>query len=265
MRRFRDSASAVNLIWLDSVDSTNDWADRLMAAALEADETSLPDTVLAARTQSGGRGRGENTWISPPGGLYATWFAWIPVDALQVLPLAVAVACAEAVEARLEGVSVGLKWPNDLVVGGRKLGGILAHSRGVGDAVWVRVGFGINVGVTPVLASGDPVRPVSLADLGWQGDVEQAARVLVNDFVRRVRPALAEPARTRERWQARLVHRPGERMLVRLESTVIDCRFVGLTPEGHLEVEVDGRVERIAAGELLPRSEEVGGGHAPGA
>ncbi|HPS78898.1 MAG TPA: biotin--[acetyl-CoA-carboxylase] ligase [Thermoanaerobaculaceae bacterium] len=262
---FRDSASAVNLIWLDAVDSTNDWADRLIAAALEADETSLPDTVLVATTQSGGRGRGANRWVSPPGGLYATWFAWIPVETLQVLPLAVAVACAEAVEALLSGVSVGLKWPNDLVVGGRKLGGILAQARGAGDAVWVRVGFGINVAVTPVLASGDPVRPVSLAELGWKGDVEQAARALVNAFVRHVRPALTDPERTRERWQARLVHRPGERMRVRLETAVVDCRFVGLTPEGHLEVEVDGRLERIVAGELVPRSEDDGGDHAPDA
>lgn len=265
MPRTWTPALDVNLIWLDSVDSTNDWADRLMAAALEADETSLPDTVLVAGSQTGGHGRGENVWVSPPGGLYATWLAWIPVASLPGLPLAVGVACAEALETLVDGLTVGLKWPNDLVVGGRKLGGMLCHARGADERVWVRVGFGINVAVTPSLASGDPVRPVALAELGWVGDVEQAGRVLVHDFVRRVRLALADPVQTRERWQARLVHRAGDRMQLRVEGTVLEGRFVGFTPEGHLEVEVDGRVERIASGELVSRPNDEGGEHAAGA
>jgi BirA family biotin operon repressor/biotin-[acetyl-CoA-carboxylase] ligase len=265
MPRAWDFAPTLNLIWLDSVDSTNDWADRLMAAALESDETSLPDTVLVAGSQTGGHGRGDNAWVSPPGGLYATWLAWIPVESLPCLPLAVGVACAEAVEALLAGVTVGLKWPNDLVVGGRKLGGMLCHARGSDDRVWVRVGFGINIATTPVLAAGDPVRPVALAELGWVGDVEQTARILVQEFVRRVRVALADPLRAREQWQARLVHRPGELMRVKVGGAALEGRFVGLTPEGHLEVEVDGRVERIASGELVSRPEAEGGEHAAGA
>jgi BirA family transcriptional regulator, biotin operon repressor / biotin---[acetyl-CoA-carboxylase] ligase len=265
MPRTWDFAPTLNLIWLDSVDSTNDWGDRLMVAALESDETSLPDTVLVAGSQSGGHGRGENAWVSPPGGLYATWLAWIPVESLPCLPLAVGVACAEAVEALLDGLNVGLKWPNDLVVNGGKLGGSLCHARGSDDRVWVRVGIGVNIAVTPVLAAGDPVRPVALAGLGWVGDVEQTARVLVHEFVRRVRLALADPVRTRERWQARMVHRAGERMQVRVEGAVLDGRFVGFTPEGHLEVEIDGRVERIASGELVSRPKDEGGEHAAGA
>lgn len=265
MPRTWDFAPTLNLIRLDSVDSTNDWADRLMAAALEADETSLPDTVLVAGSQSCGHGRGQNAWVSPPGGLYATWLAWIPVASLPGLPLAVGVACAEAVEALVDGVTVGLKWPNDLVVGGRKLGGMLCHARGSDDRVWVRVGFGINIAATPVLAGGDPVRPVALVDLGWVGEVEPTVRALVHEFVRRVRVALADPEQTRERWQARLVHRPGDRMRVKVEDSVLEGRFVAFTPEGHLEIDVDGRVERVAAGELGPCPENEGGEHAAGA
>jgi biotin-(acetyl-CoA carboxylase) ligase len=95
--------------------------------------------------------------------------------------------------------------------------------------------------------------------------VEQTVRVLVNEFVRRVRVALADPVQTRELWQARLVHRPGEVMRVRVEGAVIEGRFVGFTPEGYLEVEVDGCVKRIASGEVVPRPDDEGGEHAPGA
>ena len=72
-----------------------------------------------------------------------------------MLPLAVGVSLAEAVEELVPTACVGLKWPNDLVVGGRKLGGVLCASRSNGEAAWVPVGFGINVGADPVLPPDD--------------------------------------------------------------------------------------------------------------
>lgn len=255
MRRLVEQAPPANVIWLDAVDSTNDWADRIMAAALEDDDPRVPPTVLVAAAQAAGHGRGSNSWVSPPGGLYATWLAWLPVEALPGLPLAVGVACAEAVEALVPGLAVGLKWPNDLVVGGRKLGGMLCHARGGGEQCWVRVGVGINVACAPELAPGDPVRPTSLAGHGWDGQLGPAIWALVGSFLSRVDEALAAPARTRELWQSRLVHRPGDAMQVRVDDAVVEGRFAGLSAEGHLLLEVGGRIERVAAGELLARIE----------
>lgn len=255
MRRLLDEAPQANLVWLDSVDSTNDWADRLMAAACEDDDAPLPDTVLVAGAQAAGHGRGSNSWVSPAGGLYATWLAWLPVEVLPSLPLAVGVACAEAAEALLPGLEVGLKWPNDLVVDGEKLGGMLCHVRGGGERCWVRVGVGVNVACTPELAPGDPVRPTSLAAHGWEGQLAPAIWALVGSVLRRVGEALAEPVRTRELWQSRLVHGLGDTMRVRVEDGVVEGRFAGLSAEGHLLLEVGDRVERIASGELLARIE----------
>jgi BirA family biotin operon repressor/biotin-[acetyl-CoA-carboxylase] ligase len=239
------------MVWLDAVDSTNDLAERLLSAALEDDEPSLPDTLFVAGTQLSGHGRGFHTWVSPPGGLYATWLAELGAESLPGLPLAVGVACAEAAESLLPERVVGLKWPNDLLIDGRKLGGVLCHARGSGERVWVRVGVGINIAVTPVLDSDDPVQPTSLHDLGWSGDVGAAIQVLATQFLLRVREALADPVRTRGRWQIRLVHRPGDAIRLRLDDGVIEGRFVALSPEGHLLLDVDGEVRSIASGELL--------------
>ena len=64
------------------VDSTNDWADRMMAPFVEDDDDDrCPDTVLVARQPERRATAGaSNAWVSPPGGLYATWLAWIPVE-----------------------------------------------------------------------------------------------------------------------------------------------------------------------------------------
>lgn len=251
MWRWTERAPAANIVWLDTVDSTNDLAERLMTAAIEDDDAPLSDTLLVASTQCAGHGRGNHVWVSPPGGLYATWLAMLDAEVLPGLPLAVGVACAEAVEAALPEVLVGLKWPNDLMVGGRKLGGVLCHARGSGERVWVRVGVGVNVAVTPVLAPDDPVCPTSLQELGWSGDLGAAIQLLAIQFLARLREALADPVRTRGRWQIRLVHRPGDTIRMRLDDGVIEGRFVALSPEGHLLVDVDGEVRSIASGELL--------------
>ncbi|HPC82037.1 MAG TPA: biotin--[acetyl-CoA-carboxylase] ligase [Thermoanaerobaculaceae bacterium] len=255
MRRLVEPAPFANIIWLDAVDSTNDWADRIMSAVTAEDGPDLPPTVLMAGWQAAGHGSGGKSWVSPAGGLYVTWLAWLPVEALAVLPLAVGVAAATAAEALVPGLSVGLKWPNDLVVDGRKLGGMLCHARSGGDRCWVRAGLGINVACTPELAPGDPVCPTSLAEHGWGGQLGPAIWALVERFLRQLEAGLEEPGRAREQWQARLVHRLGDTMRVRIDTRIVEGRFAGLSPEGHLLLEVGGRVERVAAGELVVRLE----------
>lgn len=125
--------------WYDSVSSTNDLA--LRAAERGAAEW----TVIAAEHQSAGRGRLGRTWVSPAGsGLYVS-VVLRPADAVAPLvTIAAGVALAEGIRAAT-GLIAGVKWPNDLLVSGRKLAGILAE-RGAGpQGAHVVLGFGINV------------------------------------------------------------------------------------------------------------------------
>lgn len=111
-------------------------------------------TVVVAREQSGGRGSRGRSWASPAGGLWMSLLSR-PRDepALELLSLRVGLELAVALEALLPGLQVGLKWPNDLLLGDRKLGGVLCEARWqAGLPSWVVIGIGLNV-ANPVPAS----------------------------------------------------------------------------------------------------------------
>jgi len=128
--------------------STNDLAARLAQAG--APEGS----AVAADTQTAGRGRLGRSWISPPGaGLYVSFVlrpasvGFVPPAGVHLVTLATGVALAEALRL-VSGLPVEIKWPNDLLVGRRKLGGILAEAVDLGSpSGYVVIGFGLNLGV----------------------------------------------------------------------------------------------------------------------
>jgi BirA family biotin operon repressor/biotin-[acetyl-CoA-carboxylase] ligase len=133
---------ALRLHVFDEVDSTNR-VGRVQAAA-----GAVHGTVIVADRQSAGVGRGSRSWHSPAGlGLWATIIlhSSLPARALGLLPLAVGVGTAAALEVG-GPLRIGLKWPNDLLTGGRKLGGILVESSLRTDRLaWAVAGIGINV------------------------------------------------------------------------------------------------------------------------
>lgn len=117
--------------------------------ALEAARSGAPHgSVYFADEQLAGRGRGEHAWDSAAGeGLYASMLLRAPIPAvrLPLLPLAAGLAAAEAIRA-VAGLAVDLRWPNDLLIAPRKVGGILVESKiSSGAAEFTVVGIGINV------------------------------------------------------------------------------------------------------------------------
>jgi BirA family transcriptional regulator, biotin operon repressor / biotin---[acetyl-CoA-carboxylase] ligase len=123
-----------------SVSSTLDVAHGIAAEAPSG-------TLILADEQTSGRGRHGRRWTSPAGaGLWLTIIER-PTDAraLDVLALRCGLYAAEALDA-LAAESIGVKWPNDLYVGGRKLAGVLIETRWRGTSPeWVAIGFGLNV------------------------------------------------------------------------------------------------------------------------
>ena len=125
-----------------ATDSTN--SDALKAARSAAPHGS----VYFADEQRAGRGRGDHAWHSAAGeGLYVSLLLrpLIPALRLALLPLAAGLAAADAIRA-VAGLAVDLRWPNDLLIGPRKAGGILVESKiSVGAVDFAVVGIGINV------------------------------------------------------------------------------------------------------------------------
>lgn len=127
--------------WLDRASSSNDiaWAWALEGAPHGA--------LVAVGAQEQGRGRQGRRWSSPAGGnLYASLVLHPsrPLADMAAFALAAGLACAEALEALAPGHTVRLKWPNDLLLDGRKLGGLLLESR-LAPAPLVVLGLGINL------------------------------------------------------------------------------------------------------------------------
>jgi BirA family biotin operon repressor/biotin-[acetyl-CoA-carboxylase] ligase len=128
------------ILFSKNVDSTNDWAKQL--ANYGAEE----GTVAVAETQSCGRGRLARDWISPVGGL---WFSIVlrpktsAADAAKLV-FVVSLAVAKVLD-KTHGLKTETKWPNDVLVGGRKVCGILAEMKTAGNVVdFVVVGIGVN-------------------------------------------------------------------------------------------------------------------------
>ena len=115
-----------NLVVLRRVGSTNDCARRFVEA-IWSKGAELPRLAILAGEQTAGRGRQGRSWVSDRGlGLYAT-VVWFPrTEHLQTLPLLVGVGLTRGL--RSLGCEAGLKWPNDLLDRGRKIGGILVSA-----------------------------------------------------------------------------------------------------------------------------------------
>lgn len=135
---------AYRLVALDKVGSTMDEARRLAEAGAE------DGTLVWAREQTSGRGRRGRSWEAPPGNLYITLVLRPQCTAAQAaqLSFAAVVALGDAVGSVAPPmVEIAFKWPNDLLVNGRKLAGILLETRGgVGEEPeWVILGLGANI------------------------------------------------------------------------------------------------------------------------
>jgi len=127
-------------IELEACGSTNDEAARLARAGAKH------GTVVIAERQKSGRGRDGRPWESPLGGLYMSAVLRPPMPVVDVPPLTLAIGIGLCEAVRETGAPAVLKWPNDLLVDGRKLAGVLVEAQSQGNRLEaVIVGIGVNV------------------------------------------------------------------------------------------------------------------------
>lgn len=155
MKKLGTKIIGKQILTYTSLPSTNDMAKQL------AVEGAAEGTVVVAETQTAGKGRQGRNWVSPVG--QGLWMSVILRPTLKVVdtPL-VALAAAVAVEraiTRVSGVQAGIKWPNDLVVDGKKLAGILVEMQATNAKVKYMI---LGVGTNLVFNQSD--LPVELAD-----------------------------------------------------------------------------------------------------
>lgn len=234
------------ITYFDTLDSTNEEAKRQAMAG------ATGPLWIVARRQSSGRGRRGRVWTSTPGNLFATGLYRLdcePARAAQ-LSFAAALAVGDLCASVLDPDRVRLKWPNDVLVGGRKISGILLESGQHADGgLWLAVGIGVNLSHHPE----DSERPAT--DLRAQGaelSVEDAAERLSQRFDHWLnRWAQDGFTPIREAWLSR-VHGLGERCVVRLETETLEGVFADLGPDGSLRLDLkDGGRRFISAGDVF--------------
>ena len=202
---------------------------------------------LRAERQTSGRGRQGRAWASPEGNLYASTLIRIRATDPQpaTLALVAAVALEDTVAVFLEGGAT-LKWPNDLLIGGAKLSGILLES--AGDTIII--GFGVNLAHHPENLE----RPAtSLAAHGPAPDPHLFLETLAESLTRWVARWRGEGlAPIRERWLAR-AHPIGTALTARLGAGISeDGLFEGLNGDGSLILRLaDGTSRVIHAGDVF--------------
>ena len=160
----------------------------------------------------------------------------------QILSLAAGLALVEAIDAAVPKLPLILKWPNDVLLSGKKLAGILLERSG--DRV--AVGFGVNLATAPIIVGRQTAR------LGNGMTPEAFAPLLAGSFARLVdlwreadRAALIRAWETRAHW-------PGARLSVHIsKDEMLTGRFAGLEPDGALRLMLDdGTIEMVRAGDV---------------
>jgi BirA family biotin operon repressor/biotin-[acetyl-CoA-carboxylase] ligase len=225
-------------------------------------------TLLIAEKQTAGRGRAGRAWHSAPGASLTFSLAWkfnLPLRALVGLPLAVGVGIAETL--RAFEVDARLKWPNDILFDGRKLGGILIESAAAAgmphEAVWAIAGVGLNRALPDSIAARIDRPVTSLAAIGSPGAA--SAHADPNRLMAALLTSLAEVMTQFEahglpafvpRWNALHAYAGRSVVIVDNGEAVHEGSAVGIDETGRLLIDTAaGRVE-VMAGDVSLRVRE---------
>lgn len=239
-----------HLLSFDSLDSTNEEAKRLAKAG------GGNGAVIWAKQQTDGKGRLGRNWVSSEGNLFVSVLLQPekPMEEFGQLSFVTAVAAIEALEALVpEDASLQCKWPNDILLNGKKLGGILLESfqTGEGEKSWVVVGVGVNVDSYP------PRTQFPATCLKEAGVELVSAKIILSRFIHHFIERYNEWntknfTPIRKKW---LSHAWGldKRLCARLPHGDIEGVCQGIDADGSLLLKLDnGRKHQVHAADVFP-------------
>jgi BirA family biotin operon repressor/biotin-[acetyl-CoA-carboxylase] ligase len=237
------------LVYLTSTGSTMD------VARAEAEAGAPDGTVVLAEEQAKGRGRFERAWVSPAGkNLYLTLLMRPSLDRLRSLSIVAPLAVALAVEDST-GLKPRIKWPNDVLIDGRKLSGVLVESEVIGQSVkYALVGVGVNVNFdveqSPEIAG---VATSLKRELGSESSREELLAKFLNRFEQLYEDAPKGDA-VLQQWRSRL-DTLGREIRVTFRDQVYEGLAEDVDVDGNLIlVQPDGTRRTIEAGEVTLRA-----------
>ncbi len=232
------------ILHVGQVTSTQD------TARAHAESGAGVGTVIVADTQSEGRGRQGRGWDSPPGGLYMTALLEAGPHA-NLMPLVAGVAVAETMRDGF-GVEAVLKWPNDVLIGGRKVGGVLVDADWSGDersVILLGVGVNLNNAIPESLEEATSLSE----EAGEEIDVDAFLESLLERLDGILTTLEDDPGEALARWEG-LSETLGRRIIIKDSSgDVFEGVAESIDCDGALILDCGGRSIRVLSGTVLGR------------
>lgn len=230
------------------VASTNLVARRIVNECIE-NELSLPKAIIIAGEQFAGRGRNARHWSSPAGkGIYATTLLPVPVSELPLIPLEMANIVASYLR-EVFAIDVRIKWPNDILAGGRKIAGILIEARINEERAFLLIGTGINV--EPV---DDETRPnaTAISEVAARdfSGIDMATEAFIEHLDQRLGRTL-EREKVLEEWRQYSIHEAGDRIQCLIGERLVDGTWNGIDEHGRALLRNGGETIAVSAGDLI--------------
>ncbi|HSP17071.1 MAG TPA: biotin--[acetyl-CoA-carboxylase] ligase [Thermoanaerobaculia bacterium] len=230
------------------VSSTNLVARRILDECLD-NELSLPQAIIVAGEQFAGRGRNERRWSSPAGkGIYATTLLTRPASELALVPLEMANAIATFLRERFD-IAAGIKWPNDVLVNGKKIAGILIEARVQESRVHLLIGIGINV---EPMEGDDRPNATSIRETaagGFSG-VEDATVAFIEHLDARLSRRV-DRREVLDEWRRLTIHKEGDRISSVIGVRTISGTWRGIDDHGRALIRTDTEVIPVSAGDII--------------
>lgn len=228
--------------------STNLVARRIVNECIE-NELSLPNAIIVAGEQFAGRGRNARQWSSPPGkGIYATTLLARPAKELPLIPLQMANIVASFLREAFE-IDARIKWPNDILVGGRKIAGILIEARMNEERAFMLIGTGINV--EPV-ADDDRPNATAISEASprnFEG-IDAATEAFIAHLDRRLGQPLNREAVLAE-WRQYAIHKAGDRIQCVIGDRTVSGTWDGIDEHGRALLRNGDETTAVSAGDLI--------------
>ena len=247
--RNRRASPERSLVAFPSISSSHGLARRAVNE-YQAESAAPPPIDVLAWQQTEGQGRQGRSWSSPAGaGVYASMVRVLDPKRIPHLPMLVPMALATVL--RRQSVDCELKWPNDLMVGGLKIGGVLIDAID-GEASPVAViSFGINHAAQCSEHFSEP-DATSLGDLGASVALDELCVELLEEVDRRLSSGVDSASVVAE-YRELSAHRPGDELECHLDGAEQKTRgvFLGIDDNGFLRMQVDGEEKVLSSGRLV--------------
>ncbi len=234
-----------SIYFKESVSSTQNFIRHL------GEEGVGPGTVVLAEKQLKGKGRMGRDWVSPLGGIYLSCLfrpQFILVNEICQIALVMSLACVKAIK-KQTGIAAAVKWPNDIYIGNKKIGGILCEANSKADKIsFISVGIGINVNTKKLPSVATSLASVAKRNFSKKSITKEILRQIEACYLK------LEAGKNKdllESWQEHCFLW-GRRLRVKILNKVVEGEAFGIDEHGYLLLRRDtGLIDKIVSGDII--------------